>query len=120
MEHLNRALKTAMAGLGANVSMGSIARASKCLKVISDVAANFDNAAGVPFVSKKHSEASYKHDLKLIVEELHTRSRIFQHKPKRNHASFRKFSRSIFKLNKKVKSWFKHHAKEWVLDHTPK
>ena len=28
MEHLNRALKTAMAGLGANVSMGSIARAS--------------------------------------------------------------------------------------------
>ena len=33
---------------------------------------------------------------------------------------FRKFSCSIFKLNKKVKSWFKHPAKEWVLDHTPK
>ena len=50
MEHLNRALKTALSGLGANVSQGSIARASKRLKVVTDVTANFDNAAGVPFV----------------------------------------------------------------------
>ena len=66
MEHLNRALKTALSGLGANVSQGSTARASKCLKVVTDVTANFDNAAGVPFVSEKHSEASYRHDLSMI------------------------------------------------------
>ena len=63
MEHLNRALKTAMSGLRANVTKGSIARSSKCLKIVTDVATNFDDAAGVPFVSEKHSEASYKHDL---------------------------------------------------------
>ena len=121
MEHLNRALKTAMSGLGANVTKGSIARASKCLKVVTDVATNFDDAAGVPFVSEKHSEASYKHDLKLIVEELNKRSQVFHYKPKRHHTSFRKLNRSIFKLNKKkLKSWFKHHVKEWVFDHTPK
>ena len=121
MEHLNRSLKTAMSGFGANVTMGSIARASKCLNVVTDVATNFDDAAGVPFVSEKHSEASYKHDLKLIVEELHKRSQVFHYKPKRHHASFRKLTRSIFKLNKKkLKSWFKHHAKDWVFDHTPK
>ena len=112
MEHLNQALKTAMSGLGANVTKGSIARASKCLKVVTDVATNFDDPAGVPFVSERHSEASYKHDLKLIVEELNKRSQVFHYKPKSHHASFRKLNHSIFKLNKKLKSWFKHHAKE--------
>ena len=47
------------------------------LKVITDVATNFDDAARVPFVSEKHSEASYKHDLKLIVEELPTDRKFF-------------------------------------------
>ena len=120
MEHLNRTLKTALAGLGANVSNGSITRASKCLKVVADVTANFDNTAGVPFVSEKHSQLSYKRDLNMIVQELHIKSRVFHPKPKRHHRSFRSFNSSLFKLNgKKSKAWFKRHLKDWVDDHTP-
>jgi len=89
------------------------------LKVVTDVTANFDNAAGVPFVSEKHSEASYRRDLSMIVQELHTKSHVFHHKPERCHASFCNFNHFMFKLNrKKSKSWFKHHAKKWVLEHS--
>ena len=58
MEHLNRELKTAISGLGANITKSSVSRSAKCLRTILEVCDNFDSANNVTKPSGKHSRAS--------------------------------------------------------------
>ena len=55
MEHLNRELKTAISGLGANITKSSVSRPAKCLRTILEVCDNFNNANNVIKPSGKHS-----------------------------------------------------------------
>ncbi len=96
MEHLNRALKTAISGLGANVTQNSTARAGKCLRTVMEVCDNFDHVNHIPPQSSKHSTVSFEADLTLIVKELHDRSEVFKEVPGRRHRSFPTTRRNRF------------------------
>ena len=63
MEHLNRELKKAISGLGANLTKKSISRSAKCLRTVLEVCDNFDSANGVSKPSGKHSQASLEKDV---------------------------------------------------------
>lgn len=55
MEHLNRELKTAISGLGANITKNSISRSARCLRTTLEVCDNFDSANNISKPSGKHS-----------------------------------------------------------------
>ena len=63
MEHLNRALKTSILGLGANITDGSVARSAKCLRTVLEVCDNFDIANDISPQSSAHSVVSAKKDI---------------------------------------------------------
>lgn len=57
LEHLNRALKTAICHLGANVVPQAVERAGKCLGEMISVCHHFDKLSGINPVSTSHSAA---------------------------------------------------------------
>ena len=110
MEHLNRELKKAIAGLGANVTKKSISRSAKCLRTVLEVCDNFDSATGVSKPSGKHSHASLEKDVNLMVTELQ-QSKVFEEIPGRKHSSFPNISRNPFATVdwNSLEEWFQKH-----------
>ena len=82
MEHLNRLIKTAIEGLGANKSKKAITRAGKAVGSLCSVLDSFDREADVPTPSGKHSEESRQKDLNKIVEQLLLQNYIFDKETK--------------------------------------
>ena len=116
MEHLNRACKTAIAGLGANVSEKSVHRAAKCLRTTLEVCNNFDKVSGIPQPSGKHPEASSKKDIKLMVKELHEKSQVFSEIDGRRHRSFPNSRLNRFESidKSKLQHWFETHKQKFI------
>ena len=77
MEHLNRALKTSILGLGANITDSSVTRSAKCLRTVLDVCENFDTANDISPQSTAHSVVSAKKDMETILNELSVKSKVF-------------------------------------------
>ena len=63
MDHLNRLVKTAINGLGANKSKKSIIRVGKMIGTLSATVDLFDKENSVPSVSSAHSMMSISKDL---------------------------------------------------------
>lgn len=120
MEHMNRSLKMSMCGLGANITENSMSRAAKCLQTVLDVCDNFDNVTDIPYASGKHSLVSVADDAKLIVKELHERSKVFEEIPGRMHRSFPNSKRNHFGTIdwNTFESWFENKKKDFIEIHT--
>ena len=73
-EHLNRACKNAIGGLGSNTSVQRIELVSKSIGTVALVIDNYDNKNAVTPSSGRHAEASsYKDvnkDVNLLVKQL--------------------------------------------------
>ena len=78
LEHLNRSLKTAICGLGANVVPRAIERAGRCIGEMVTVCHHFNSSCGIHPVSSSHSTASLEKDLKSVVCELIQTSKVFK------------------------------------------
>ena len=89
MEHLNRTLKDYLKGLGANVSEATIVQTSKSLRNLMEMTSHFDSICGIHPDSIYHTCKRYGKDLDMVLEELTTRSRVFDYVPGRFHRSFK-------------------------------
>ena len=67
MEHLNRDCKTAIAGLGANITDKAVQRVGRCLGEMVNVTDNYDREHGICPDSGRHSSAK---DLEKLVDQL--------------------------------------------------
>lgn len=104
MEHLNRLVKTAVEGLGANKTEKAIVRVGKSVGYFAKILDAFDDQAGVATVSGKHSERSMEKDLQEIVKQLVV-ANIFD--TSRAHKSFSKLKPNLIRkvLQKDLKEW---------------
>ena len=107
MEHLNRLIKTAIEGLGANKSKKAITRAGKAVGSLRSVLDSFDREIDVPTPSGKHSEESRQKDLNKICEQLLLQNYIFDKKTKKCHKSFASIKKNVIKKmnEKEIKQW---------------
>lgn len=108
-EHLNRAVKVAIEGLGANKSKKGITRAAKAIGVLSKVMDSFDEAVSVSVPGNKHAKKSMDKDIEIIVGQL-MECEVFNSKTQSSHSSFRQLKTNLIKtLNEKV-------LKEWMVE----
>ena len=87
-EHLNRALKDAIVGVGPNIAEQTILQCGKSLDGLIKVCTSFDDQHGLHSLSLEHSRPSLAKDEKLIIDELQN-SRVFDYIPGREYRSFR-------------------------------
>ena len=72
MEHLNRACKNAISGLGANKTPKSIGRIAKCIGVLTSVCDNFDDQTEISQNKGFHTVTKDKKDRDVVLKELQT------------------------------------------------
>lgn len=107
MEHLNRVVKTAIEGLGANKTMKAIVRVGKCVGTFEKILDAYDKQAGVAALSGKHSKPSLLKDLHEVVQQL-LEADIFD--TSRAHKSFSNLKPNLIrKLSQKD-------LKDWIID----
>ena len=70
MEHLNRLVKIAIEGLGANKSENAIKRTAKAVGVLSKALESYDAALGIRSTSGKHSKKVLIRDANKIIQQL--------------------------------------------------
>ena len=70
MEHINRLVKIAIEGLGANKSKKAIGRVAKAMGILSEVTKSFDSKVGIATPSGKHSDPKIAQDLRCLTENL--------------------------------------------------
>ena len=68
MEHLNRNVKSAIAGLSSNVSEESVQRVGKCIKAINEILNTFDTINHVHSESDQHTRKSREKDVQKLRE----------------------------------------------------
>lgn len=110
MEHLNRMVKTAIEGLGANKSEKAIVRVGRSLGSLATTMDNYDKQHHVPATSGSHSQRSSAKDMKKIIEQLQNLN-IFTHTPGRMHQSFNTLKTNVIRTidENKLKSWMGAH-----------
>ncbi len=96
MEHLNREIKTVIAGMGSNVTDVSILRAGKSLQKHVAIQNQFDKENGVPTASGKHSRKSSDKDRATIIEQLVSAKALIKVIPDRSHRSFGKLNEHMY------------------------
>lgn len=89
IEHINRAVKTAISGLGANLTPLAIVRVGKCIGPLMKACNEFDKEVGITLESGAHSHPNFKKDLAKLLDELHNKSRVFDYQKGRKHKSFK-------------------------------
>jgi len=70
MEHLNKLCKSALSGLGANITDSSVQRIGRCIGHMQSILDKFDEENGVPDVSDYHTKHSTEVDLKKLIKQL--------------------------------------------------
>lgn len=96
MEHLNALCKSAISGLGSNISEKSVDRVGRCISEVAKIAETFDSVNSVPIRSGKHNPRSRKKDVEKIIEQL-TKYKVFQKIPERNHKHYKKYTSNVMK-----------------------
>ena len=116
---MNRELKKAISGLGANITNKSISRSAKCLRTVLEVCDNFDRGNDVTKPSGKHSHTSLE-DIKLMVSELHDQSKVFKEIPGRKHRTFPNTNQNMFATMDwdSLEEWFQKHKALFMEIHT--
>ena len=112
-EHLNRVIKDAIRGLGANKTEVAIVRAGKALGTLEPVLRQFDAENKVKKPSGAHKPPSAEKDGQQIIEQL-LKTDIFSEKllpNPRYHTSFPKPKDFLHSLDKKFMEWMIKHLK---------
>ena len=116
MEHLNRACKEAIKGLGANKTEKSITRIGKAIGPLTTITSNFDqNVIGKMCKSSRRVVPSADKDKELIITELTGRACVFEEKAGRQYAHCSKLHKSILsKLDHgTLKEWIEETISSW-------
>ena len=85
---MNRACKTAVSNLGANLTSKAIVRIGRCVGSVMHVTHQFDSESSIKPVTGTHADISLK-DINLIVKELVEKLKVFDTIPGRKHDSFK-------------------------------
>lgn len=80
-EHMNRALKDAVLGLGANVTASRIVSVSRAIENLEEICHKTDKELGMHPSSIHHTTHSSAKDEKMIVNELLNNSKVFDYVP---------------------------------------
>lgn len=106
MEHINKLVKGAIDGLGANKSEKAIKRVAKAIGVLSTTTECYDSEVGLVEPSGKHSHKSMCKDLNKIVEQLQE-CKTFNIHTKTTHMSFSNLKKNILRTldEKELKEW---------------
>ena len=106
MEHLNRLVKVAIDGLGANKGKTSILRVGKAIGSLACIASSVDRGIGVAEPSARHSEKGMAKDLVKIVEQILLQD-ILSPKTTAVHRSFSRLKKNVIKNleESKIKKW---------------
>lgn len=102
LEHLNRLVKTAVDGLGANKSEKAILRVGKTVGTLVESLENLDNENHVPSVSGAHSKRPSDKDKLKVLEQL-MQMDPFQPKDGRKHNSFKNMRTNLIRTLDKDK-----------------
>ena len=107
MEHLNRLVKVAIKGLGANKTSKAIIRVGKAVGILSTAVQSFDGEIGVTTPSGLHSEKSMQNDMTKIVVQLQLLECTLFEKTEHTHNSFSKLHSNLIRtMNEEdVKKW---------------
>ena len=95
MEHINRACKTAVNNLVANLTPKAIVRVGRCVGSVMNITQQFDRECDVSPTYGTHADVSLKKDVKCVVKELVEKSKVFSNIPGRYHTSFKSLTGSI-------------------------
>ena len=107
MEHLNRLLKVALQGLGANKTEKAITTSAKALGVVDPVLSTFDKENHVSNISGSHRVADAKKDMEMLLKQL---SAVFRETPGRLHKSFKNPRNPLhYKTIEEIKDFIKTH-----------
>ena len=102
LEHLNRACKTAINALGANITEKTLLRTGKCIGPLTKVLNNYDSENELKKASTTHSSARANKDIQTIVKQLEDTNVFSKCSVPRAHRSFSKLQQSIYlKLSRK-------------------
>ena len=114
MEHMNRTVKSAIEGLGANKSEKAIVRVGRSVGTLTKMLDNYDSEAGVASVSGKHSITTMEKDVREIVTLLSS-TNIFS--TSHSYKSFSKIkSNLIRKLDEKnVRGWILENFSKYTI-----
>ena len=107
MEHMNRIVKNAVRGLGANKAENAIVRTGKCVNTIAELLTAFDEDNGIKTPSSHHSIASEAKDLELLLNELCTQVNPFVYIPNRRYRNLKAPKATLLQSldPKKFNSW---------------
>ena len=110
LEHLNRALKGTIQGLGTNNNETTIVRASKAIGIIKDTIQKFDQENSITSSSGSHGTPGIKKELDIIVKELQ-QYQAFAIQCGQKHPSFDKLFHVIHaKPTKDIVAWVVEHV----------
>ena len=109
MEHLNKVVKVAIEGLGANKSDNGIKRAAKAIGALSLVLDSYDSALNVKKPSGKHSDKNVLKDVAKITTQL-LECDVFMKSTTKTHLSFLHMKRNLIKTlqEQPLKDWMVH------------
>lgn len=116
MEHLNRLVKDAVKGLGANKTESAISRVGRAIGTIAPVLSKFDKENLLVTPTGIHHTASFETDVKVIVHELCNKN-VFGSVSGRRHPSFSTPRNVLHAMSKEdIVSWMitrlhSHHLK---------
>ena len=116
MEHLNRACKDAIKGLGTNKTEKSIIRIGKAIGPLVDITTNFDRSIlSKESKSSGRKVASSQKDMNLIMGELTGRASIFEEVPGRRCMHICVLKKSLFQKidHKTFESWIEETINSW-------
>lgn len=118
MEHLNREVKTALHGLGSNITDHAIQRIGKCIQRTKSVLENFDQVNRVPSQSGYHTRCSSQTDISKVASQLVT-SQVFKEHTGRTHYTFPKFQRNLMHAvcSSTLKQWMSEQFKKMLIMH---
>ena len=114
MEHLNRLCKSAISGMGSNVTEASVQRVGRAIKCLGDGMVNFDKQHLIHEESDKHTVKSDSNDFEKVLKQIFNESNVFGDIPARHHTTFTGFTpNSIKKLKPKdFELWMKSNIKK--------
>ena len=105
MEHVNRACKTAMSSVGANITVQTLDHVGKCIGSLMKVMSRFDGETDVKEFGGSHSQPKSERDIATIVKQL-VEVKLFQPRSgPQTYPSFNKLPRSIY-MNLKYEALF--------------
>lgn len=112
MEHLNRVCKTALSGMGSNITDTSVTRVGRSIKILNDTMQSLDEHLGVPAECGTHSRRSHEKDLKKVLKVIFEDNPVFSSVPGRSHTHFPNFEQNSMRTitAKKLNQWLKMKA----------